>query len=98
VEGQIVIDRPISEVFEFVADQRNEPQYNPLMRLSEKITDGPIGVGTRFRADSLSMGRRVAMTIEFTEFEPPYRLAEEVKMSAMDLSGSIAFDSVERGP
>jgi hypothetical protein len=48
VEGEIVIDRT-EEVFDFVADERNEPRYNPKMRRAEQISDGPIGVGTRFR-------------------------------------------------
>jgi hypothetical protein len=48
VNGEILIERPVEEVFDFVADQRNEPIYNPRMQQSEKITDGPIGVGTRF--------------------------------------------------
>ena len=29
VEGQIVIGRPVDVVFGYVADQSNEPQYNP---------------------------------------------------------------------
>ena len=29
IEGQILIGRPVEEVFDFVADSRNEPQYNP---------------------------------------------------------------------
>ena len=31
VEGEIVINRPVEEVFDFVADERNEPRYNPRM-------------------------------------------------------------------
>ena len=50
VSGEILINRPVEVVFDYVADQRNEPIYNPRMLQSEKITDGPIGVGTRFRA------------------------------------------------
>jgi hypothetical protein len=48
VTGSIEIDRPVAEVFDFVADQRNEPLYNPDMVSSQKLTDGPIDVGTRF--------------------------------------------------
>jgi uncharacterized protein YndB with AHSA1/START domain len=29
IEGQILIGRPVEEVFDFVADSRNEPQYKP---------------------------------------------------------------------
>src|SRR6266700_4799156 len=28
VQGDIVINRPVDEVFDFVADERNEPKYN----------------------------------------------------------------------
>jgi hypothetical protein len=38
VSGEILIERPVEEVFDFVADQRNEPIYNPRMLQSEKIT------------------------------------------------------------
>ena len=49
VEGEIIIYRPVEEVFDFVADERNEPRYNPRMLDAEQISEGPIGVGTRFR-------------------------------------------------
>jgi hypothetical protein len=52
IEGEIVIKRPVEEVFDFAVDVRNEPRYNPHMRRAEQITDGPIGVGTRFRPRS----------------------------------------------
>ena len=31
VVGEIVINRPVEQVFDFVADERNEPQFNPKM-------------------------------------------------------------------
>jgi uncharacterized protein YndB with AHSA1/START domain len=69
VKGEIVIDRPPEEVFDLVADEENEPQYNPQMRRAEQISEGPIGIGTRFRAETVSMGRAVPMVIEFTGFD-----------------------------
>ena len=38
-------------MFDFVADERNEPRYNPRMLDAEQISEGPIGVGTRFRTE-----------------------------------------------
>jgi Polyketide cyclase / dehydrase and lipid transport len=64
VSGAILINRPVEFVFDYVADQCNEPIYNPRMLRSEKITDGPIGVGTRFRATARSGRRVVEMLIE----------------------------------
>jgi hypothetical protein len=36
IEGEIIIDRPVDVVFDYVADQRNEPRYNPQMVRAER--------------------------------------------------------------
>jgi polyketide cyclase/dehydrase/lipid transport protein len=92
VEGDIVIDRPIVEVFDAVADERNEPDYNANMVEVEQLTPGPLGVGTRFRAESSMRGRIVPMTIEFTEYARPRRLASRTTLATMDISGTLTFD------
>jgi hypothetical protein len=97
VEGEIIINRPVEEVFDFVADERNEPSYNPQMLRAEQISAGPIGFGTRFRAESRSMGRTVGMTIELTAFERPRRLASATHLSTMEIRGTLTFDSVPEG-
>jgi uncharacterized protein YndB with AHSA1/START domain len=97
IEGEIVIKRPVEEVFDFVADERNEPRYNPQMRRAERISDGPIGVGTRFRAELVNMGRTVEMVIEFTGFDRPRRLASTTHMSSMDIHHTLTFEPVPEG-
>ncbi|MGH2656548.1 MAG: SRPBCC family protein [Actinomycetota bacterium] len=97
IEGQIVIDRPVGEVFDFVADERNEPRYNRRMPRAEKISDGSIGTGTRFRAETTNMGRTVPMIIELTVYDRPRRLASTTHMSSMDLQGTLTFDPVPPG-
>ena len=97
VQGEIVIHRPSDEVFDIVADEENEPRYNPQMPLAKKVTEGPIGVGTSFRAEMTGRGRVVPMTIQFTEYERPHRIAERVQMKAMDLTGGLSFEPVDGG-
>jgi uncharacterized protein YndB with AHSA1/START domain len=97
VEGEIVIDRPPDEVFDFVADQRNEPRYNPRMRHVEQLSEGPIGLGTRFRARTTSRGRAVDTIIEITAYDPPRRLGDSTHMAFMDLPGGLSFDPVPGG-
>jgi uncharacterized membrane protein len=97
VNGQIIIDRPVDEVFDFVADERNEPRYNPQMRYAEQTSAGPIGVGTTFRAESTSRGRPVMMTIAFTEYQRPRRLTSATHLSTMDIQGTLTFDPVPEG-
>jgi len=96
VQGEIVIDRPREEVFDFVADEENEPRYNPQMRLAKKTSQGPIGVGTTFRAEMTRRGLVVPMTVEFTEFDRPRRFEERVHMEAMDLTGGMTFEPVDQ--
>lgn len=47
-EGTAVVDRPIEEVFAFLAAGVNDPKFSPRVLKMVKKTDGPPGVGTIF--------------------------------------------------
>lgn len=97
VRGSIEIHRPVDEVFEFVADQRNEPRYNPRMTESVKLTEGPIGVGTQFRSTVESRGEPVQVTIECTGFDRPQRLASRSTMTGAVVEGEVRCRPVPGG-
>ncbi|HXZ69616.1 MAG TPA: SRPBCC family protein, partial [Streptosporangiaceae bacterium] len=89
IAGEIVIDRPVDVVFDYVADSRNEPSFNPAMAGMELLTPLPIGRGTRFRA---RMGRAgTPMLVELTEFDRPHRLGLRTTSSMMQTSGALTF-------
>jgi uncharacterized protein YndB with AHSA1/START domain len=92
VQGDIVINRPIDEVFDFVADERNEPQYNPQMTLAEMVTQGPIGVGSKFHCVMTGAGA-TDVAVEFTEFVRPRRLGSTSHISNMDINGTLLFEA-----
>jgi Polyketide cyclase / dehydrase and lipid transport len=97
IEGEIVIDRPVDEVFDFVADARNEPLYNPRMLRADKLSPGPVGLGSQFRDEIKSMGRPAEITIEIIEYERPRRLTDSIRLSMMDIRGGLTFDPVAAG-
>ena len=97
VEGEIVIHRPVEDVFDFVADERTEPRYNPRRRVAELISDGPVGPGSRFHTELQTRGRRLPMTVEFTEFDRPRRLASATHSSMMDTAGALTFEQDSDG-
>jgi uncharacterized membrane protein len=97
ISGEIVINRPVDEVFDFVADERNEPRYNPRMLRADKLSPGPIGLGTRFRAEMTSRQRPVELSIEFIGFERPRRLASLTRLATMEIRGALTFDPVPGG-
>lgn len=97
VEGELVIDRGVDEVFDFVADERNEPRYNPRMLRVEQASPGPIGVGTVWRAETATTGRTAEMTIEVTAYDPPRLLASTTRLSSMDIQGALTFEPLAGG-
>jgi hypothetical protein len=62
IAGEVTIDAPVDEVFDMVADERNEPRYNPRIVRAEKVSEGPVGRGARFVAEPKSMGAKGEMT------------------------------------
>lgn len=97
IEGDIVIDRPVEVVFDFVADERNEPSYNPGMIRVEKLSAGPIGLGMRFSAEVSQKRGTAEMTIECTTYERPRRLSTRTHLSNMDIDGTLLFEPVPEG-
>jgi uncharacterized membrane protein len=97
IDGEVTIHRPVEDVFDFVADERNEPTYNPRMRSVEQLTDGPPSVGSRYRAVLNGLGKPLEMLIEFTEFDRPYRLASRTAMARMKTEGHLDFTPVDGG-
>ena len=97
IEGEILIGRPVDVVFDYVADQSNEPQYNPRMVRAEKITPGPVGKGTQFRSAVASMGRTAEMLIECTGYDRPALLASTATMAQADFSYLLTFEPAAAG-
>ena len=97
IEGEIVIARRVDVVFDYVADQSNEPQYNSRMVRAEKITAGPVGKGTRFRSAVASMGRTVEMLIACTGYDRPTLFATTTTMAQADISYTLRFEPAPAG-
>ncbi len=97
VEGEITISRPVEAVFDFVADECNEPRYNARMVRAVQISEGPIGEGTRFRTVLEMMGRTIPMVVEFTGYERPSRLASATRSARMETEGALTFEPVSGG-
>jgi uncharacterized protein YndB with AHSA1/START domain len=73
-EGTTVIDRPIEEVFAYLADGTNDPKFSARVLEIAKTTDGPTGVGTIYKSTVKDAGVKTQREIEITEFEPPTKI------------------------
>ena len=75
-ENSVTIQRPVEDVFAFLADFENVPRWNHAIESTTKTSPGPVGVGSTFR-QIRSEPRRSEEGIEVTAFEPTGRLAIE---------------------
>jgi carbon monoxide dehydrogenase subunit G len=73
-EGTAVIDRPIDEVFAFLADGENDPKFSPRVLEIRKTTDGSSGVGTVYASTVKDAGMKTQREFKLTEFEAPTRI------------------------
>jgi uncharacterized protein YndB with AHSA1/START domain len=73
-DATTVIDRPIDQVFAFLADGTNDPKFSPRVLEIAKTTDGPTGVGTVYASTVKDAGVKTKREFEITEFEAPTRI------------------------
>ena len=62
-----VIDRPARDVFEVIADVANLARWNPTIKSARKLSDGPVGEGTRFEMELDGFGAVPHTLEEFQE-------------------------------
>jgi uncharacterized protein YndB with AHSA1/START domain len=77
----IVIDRPIEQVFDFLADGENDKKFSARVLEIAKTTDGPPGVGTVYKSTVKDAGMKSNREFKITEFERPSKMrwAEQSK-------------------
>ncbi|GGH91347.1 SRPBCC family protein [Arthrobacter liuii] len=97
IHGSIVIRRPVEEVFDFAADERNEPAYNPQMKSVEKITPGPVGAGTVWRTTIDQPGRAASFDVEVIDYVRPFRLESLTRTGTLDIQGALTFQAIDDG-
>jgi hypothetical protein len=93
-ELHTVANRRVEEVFDFLADIRNEKTWNPRLIQVEKTSSEPIGAGTTFQGRYQGLG---VLTTRLTEFERPSRLSFHSIGSRMAITGTFLLDTTAGG-
>lgn len=69
------IARTPKEVFDFITASENAPKVAPNIKSMVKLTEGTVGVGTRYRETRLMNGKEAQAELEIVDFEPGQRYA-----------------------
>ena len=82
VSESVVIERPPEEVFAYVTDPQNIPEWVEAIREVHRETEGPPKEGERFTValDTGLLGRRWEQYFEVTAYEPPRRYSDRRKI------------------
>ncbi len=92
------ISRPVGEVFAFVAEMENEPQWHTDILEVERLTAGEVGKGTnyriQFRPQPMSPGEA---TVEIVEFEVDRRIVSRSDMGNMKPTMTYVFEEADGG-
>jgi uncharacterized protein YndB with AHSA1/START domain len=96
-ERTIVINRPVDEVFAYVGDQTNTPQWQRGLLEVRRTTDGVPGVGTKHTFVRKFMGRRMEATNEYVAYEPGKRIAFKTTTGPVPLEASYLFEATNWG-
>ena len=85
------------EAFAFIADFANASTWDPGTARSERIDDGPVGVGSRFRLGVRMRGRVVPMEYRITTHEAPRRVVLSGSGSGVRATDEISFSRAGDG-
>ena len=93
----LVIRRPVEEVFTFVSNYQNSPQWVSGGLEHTKVSAGPIGVGTVIRTTGRTLGLHIEITRVVTAYEPCARYAFKSEYRQVPLSTTFLFEPVQDG-
>ncbi|HEY3409033.1 MAG TPA: SRPBCC family protein [Propionicimonas sp.] len=86
----VVIAKPRTEVFAFLADAENDPTWRTGVISIKR--DGPLGVGARYTQQTAGpLSRPIAADLVVTEYDPEVRVAFQVVAGPVRPVGSYVF-------
>jgi uncharacterized protein YndB with AHSA1/START domain len=97
VQRTTVIERPIDEVFAYVGDQTNAPEWQSGVVEVRRTTTAPIGVGAKHDFVRRFMGRRMESSNEYVAYEPGRRITFRAASGPVSFEASYLFASTPLG-
>ena len=91
------VHAPIEVVFDRAADFPNAAETISAITKMEMLTEGPVGVGTRFRETRIMFGREASEEMEITQFERPHRYRLFAESHGARYDSGLSFETVEGG-
>ena len=92
-----LIDRPVKDVFAFVANPNNMSKWNSAVVSIEQVTPGEVGVGTKFKTVGEALGRRLEGELQVQAYEPDTKCGFQLNAGPMQMNMTLLFKTVGTG-
>ncbi|MGP6174406.1 SRPBCC family protein [Corynebacterium sp. A21] len=90
VETSVEIERPVPDVFDFIADMTNAPLWQTGLHSVQRMPPGPVRVGSEHVFARRFAGRELKSRNRITLYDPPFRLGFEIPDGQM--SGHAVYE------
>ncbi|HUO47835.1 MAG TPA: SRPBCC family protein [Acidimicrobiales bacterium] len=96
--------RRAQETFEYLSDFSTTAEWDPGVVEAERVSSGPVGLGSAFRVVASFLGRRVSLDYRVVEFEPNRRVVlradaptvcsvDEITVVPTDVGSVVTYDA-----
>lgn len=97
-EAVAEVNRPVEDVFPFLAEGTNDPEFSPRVLAMAKTPPGPTAVGTVFTSTVKDAGMKTGRKFRITELEAPQRIRwTEISKNAVTVVEG-GYDLESTGP
>jgi len=98
-KGEVVVhvERTLEEVWNVLADLERAPEWVPDMLSARKLTEGAVGVGTRYHEVVSMHGKDAEAELEVTRFEPPRVFAHRGEGGPARFSATFTLEPGDSG-
>ena len=94
VQESVTIDRPIEELFDFLANCENDVQWCPSVKEIRQISENGSGKGTRYQMHHAPGGMPFNATVEVVAYERPPLFQWVMTDSGHTLHGAYELEQV----
>ncbi len=97
IEYSVYINRPHQQVFDFVSNPANDPQWVGPVESAKLVSEGPVGVGSILSSEAKFMGRNLESTSEYTVWDPPNQFALKSVGGPISYEQTVTFNAKDTG-
>jgi uncharacterized protein YndB with AHSA1/START domain len=97
IEESVGINRPLEEVFDYVANYENLPEWSGIVLEVQKGTEGQLQEGGRFTVVAKFLGRRFGTPFEVSAHQPPRCHSDRSMGGAFEQEYTYTFEETAGG-